>query len=287
MNSATWEGADGSAGGAGGSDGAGGAGGIGGVGGAGGAIARARAEGRAALIAYLPCGYPSLAGSVDACRALIRGGADVIELGLPYSDPVMDGPVIGQAVTAALAAGFRVDDLFEAVAELAPSGRPVEVMTYYNPVFRRGDQRFAADLAAVGGAGLITPDLIPEEAGDWVAAADRFGLDKIFLVAPSSPPARLRLTAAACRGFTYATSTMGVTGARQSLSELARPLVERTRGAGAANVCVGVGVSTPDQAAEVAGFADGVIVGSAFVQRLTAGQDLEAFAAALREAAAR
>ncbi|MDR1442600.1 MAG: tryptophan synthase subunit alpha [Bifidobacteriaceae bacterium] len=255
--------------------------------GAGQAIARARAAGRAALIAYLPCGFPSLTASIDACRALIRGGADIIELGLPYSDPVMDGPVIGQAVTEALASGFRVDDLFEAVAELAPAGVPIEVMTYYNPVFRRGEERFAADLADAGGAGLITPDLIPEEAGPWITAADAFGLDKVFLVAPSSPPARLRLTASACRGFTYATSTMGVTGLRTSLSGLARPLVERTRAAGAANVCVGVGVSTPAQAAEVASFADGVIIGSAFVKRLAAGQDLESFTAGLREATIR
>ncbi|MDR0627526.1 MAG: tryptophan synthase subunit alpha [Bifidobacteriaceae bacterium] len=251
------------------------------------AIERARLGERAALIAYLPCGFPSLAASIDACRALIRGGVDAVELGLPYSDPVMDGPVIGEAVTAALAAGFRVDDLFEAVAELAPVGVPIEVMTYYNPVFRRGVDRFAADLADVGGAGLITPDLIPEEAGEWIAAADRFGLDKIFLVAPSSPPARLALTAAAGRGFTYATSTMGVTGLRESLSELARPLVERTRVAGADNVCVGVGVSTPQQASAVAEFADGVIVGSAFVKRLAAGRDLEGFAAELVEATRR
>ncbi|MDR2373382.1 MAG: tryptophan synthase subunit alpha [Bifidobacteriaceae bacterium] len=249
------------------------------------AIGRARAEGRAALVAYLPCGFPSLTASIDACRALIRGGADVIELGLPYSDPVMDGPVIAEAATAALAGGFRVDDVFEAVAELAPAGVPIEVMTYYNPVFRRGEERFAGELAAAGGAGLITPDLIPEEAGAWTRAADGFGLDKVFLVAPTSSAERLRLTAAACRGFTYATSTMGVTGVRSSLSELARPLVERTRAAGADNVCVGIGVSTPEQAAEVASFADGVIVGSAFVKRLAAGRDVEALAAELREAA--
>ncbi|MDR1633816.1 MAG: tryptophan synthase subunit alpha [Bifidobacteriaceae bacterium] len=255
--------------------------------GAAGAIDRARSQGRAALMAYLPCGFPSLRASIDACQALIRGGVDLIELGLPYSDPVMDGPIIGEAVTAALEAGFRVADVFEATAELAPTGVPIEVMTYYNPVFRRGEERFAADLAAAGGAGLVTPDLIPEESGAWVAAADRFGLDKIFLVAPSSPEARLRLTANACRGFTYATSTMGVTGLRASLSELARPLVERTRAAGAENVCVGVGVSTADQAAEVASFADGVIVGSAFVKRLAADQDLEGFAADLRAAVAR
>jgi tryptophan synthase alpha chain len=199
----------------------------------------------------------------------------------------MDGPVINQAVTAALEAGFRVDDLFTAVASLAPAGVPIEVMTYYNPVFRRGEERFAADLAAAGGAGLITPDLIPEEAGAWVTAADRSGLDKIFLVAPSSPSARLALTAAACRGFTYATSTMGVTGLRASLSDLARPLVERTRAAGAGHVCVGVGVSTAKQAHEVASFADGVIAGSAFVKRLANGQDLEDLAISLREATER
>jgi tryptophan synthase alpha chain len=253
------------------------------------AIDRARDEGRAALIGYLPAAFPSVEGSLEALRALIRGGVDVVELGLPYSDPVMDGPVIAEAVNEALTWGVRVDHVFELVAELAPDGVPVEVMTYYNPVFSRGVAAFAEELAAAGGAGLVTPDLIPEEAGEWVEAADSLGLDKIFLVAPSSPPERLALTCANCRGFTYATSTMGVTGARESLSALARPLVQRTREAGAERVCVGVGVSTPDQAAEVAAFADGVIVGSAFV-RLVADRDLEgveALARALREAARR
>ncbi|MDR2347619.1 MAG: tryptophan synthase subunit alpha [Bifidobacteriaceae bacterium] len=258
--------------------------------GAAGAIERAAAERRAALVGYLPAGFPSLAASIDAAGALIAGGVDIVELGLPYSDPVMDGPVIAQAAAAALAGGTRVDDVFQAVAELAPSGRPIEVMTYYNPVFRRGVERFAADLAAAGGAGLITPDLIPEEAADWISAADARGLDKIFLVAPSSTQARLALTAANCRGFTYAASTMGVTGARAALSALARPLVERARAAGAERVCLGVGVSTPEQAAEVAGFADGVIVGSAFVQRLADGLGwgaLERFARELRQAVER
>jgi tryptophan synthase alpha chain len=253
------------------------------------AIGRAEAEGRAALVGYLPVGFPSLAASIDAAAALVQGGVDVLELGLPYSDPVMDGPVIADAAAAALAGGVRVDGVLEAVAALAGEGVPIEVMTYYNPVFRRGVARFAEELAGAGGAGLITPDLIPEEAGEWIAAADPLGLDKIFLVAPSSPAARLELTARACRGFTYATSTMGVTGTRASLSSLARPLVERTRAAGAEHVCVGVGVSTPRQAAEVASFADGVIVGSAFVKRLgAAGPDaLEPLAAELRAAVAR
>jgi tryptophan synthase alpha chain len=251
------------------------------------AIRRARAEGRAALIGYLPVGFPSLGASVDAARALLRGGVDILELGLPYSDPVMDGPVIGDAAAAALAAGTRVDDVFDAVGALAPEGAPVEVMTYYNPVFHRGVGRFARELADAGGAGLITPDLIPEEAGEWTAAADGLDLDKIFLVAPSSPDARLAGAAAAARGFVYATSTMGVTGMRESLSELSRPLVERTRAAGADLVCVGVGVSNPEQAAEVAAFADGVIVGSAFVKRLAAGADLEGFARELSQAVRR
>jgi tryptophan synthase alpha chain len=200
----------------------------------------------------------------------------------------MDGPVIAEAVTHALAGGVRVDQVFDAVAQLAPLGVPIEVMTYYNPVFHRGVERFARELAAAGGAGLITPDLIPEEAGEWIKAADAADLDKIFLVAPSSSPERLALTAAACRGFTYATSTMGVTGARTSLSGAARPLVERVRAAGATNVCVGVGVSTPEQAAEVAEFADGVIVGSALVKLIAAGSDqLEAFVGELKQAVRR
>ncbi|MDR1394328.1 MAG: tryptophan synthase subunit alpha [Bifidobacteriaceae bacterium] len=248
------------------------------------AIRQAEADGRAALICYLPVGYPSVEASVDLIHGLIRGGADIIELGLPYSDPVMDGPVIAQAATAALAVGTRVDDVFNVVAEVAPSGVPIEVMTYYNPVFRRGVDRFAEELAAAGGAGLITPDLIPEEAGEWIDAADRLGLDKVFLVAPSSSDKRLALTAAACRGFTYAASTMGVTGARQSLSGSARPLVDRTRWAGAELVCVGVGVSTPRQAHEVAAFADGVIVGSALVRLAGSGGDLEGFVQQLRQA---
>jgi tryptophan synthase alpha chain len=252
------------------------------------AIDAASQEGRAALIAYLPLGFPSFSASLEAVSALIAGGADLIELGWPYSDPVMDGPVIADAVTVALAGGIHLEQLFEAVEVLAPLGVPVEVMTYYNPVFHYGVEAFAARLARAGGAGLITPDLIPEEAGDWIREADRLGLDKVFLVAPTSPPQRLRSIAAACRGFTYATSTMGVTGERASLSAMARPLVDRTRLAGARRVCVGIGVSTPDQAREVASFADGVIVGSAFVARLSQGQGakgVEELASQLRRAA--
>jgi tryptophan synthase alpha chain len=233
------------------------------------AIDAARGQGRAALVGYLPVGYPSLATSIAAARALVDGGVDVVELGLPYSDPLMDGPVIEHAVEAALRAGTRTRDVLAAVEQVAATGAPVLVMSYWNPVDRYGVRRFAADLAAAGGAGLITPDLIPDEAEDWLEASTDHGLERIFLVAPSSTPQRLAATAAACRGWVYAASTMGVTGVRDRVGPGARDLVERTRAAGAERVCVGLGVSTREQAVEVAGYADGVIVGSAFVRALS------------------
>lgn len=230
------------------------------------AIDAARAEGRSALVGYLPVGFPDLATSVAAARAMVEAGVDVVELGLPYSDPLMEGPVIQRAVEAALAGGTRPRDVITAVEQVAAAGAPVLVMTYWNPVERYGVERFAADLANAGGAGLITPDIIPDEAAQWSAAADAHGLDKVFLVAPSSTDERLKLTVAACRGWVYAASTMGVTGVRNAVDSRAEVLVERTRQAGADRVCVGLGVSTREQAAQVAAFADGVIVGSALVR---------------------
>ena len=229
---------------------------------------KTRAEGRAALVGYLPAGFPDVAGSIEALREMVAAGCDVIEVGLPYSDPVMDGPTIQAAAQRALEGGTRTTDVLRTVEAVAETGASVVVMTYWNPVERYGVDRFAADLAGAGGSGLITPDLIPEEAGEWVAAADRHDLDKIFLVAPSSTDERLRLTVDSCRGFVYATAVMGVTGARESTSELAAPLVRRTKRFTDLPVGVGIGVSSGDQAAEVARFADGVIVGSAFVRRL-------------------
>lgn len=229
----------------------------------------ARADGRAVLVGYLPVGFPDVASSIEAARAMVEAGVDVVELGLPYSDPVMDGPVIQQAADAALRAGTRSRDVLAAVEQVAAAGAPVLLMSYWNPVLRYGVDAFARDLAAAGGAGLITPDLIPDEAGDWLAASDAHGLDRVFLVAPSSTPQRLRSTVAACRGFVYAASTMGVTGVRASVGAAARALVDDTRAAGAERVCVGLGVSTPEQAAEVGSYADGVIVGSALVRALS------------------
>ena len=233
------------------------------------ALDAARAQGRSALVAYLPIGYPDLATSIEAAKAAVGGGADVLELGMPYSDPLMDGPVIQHAVELALRGGTRTRDLFTAVEQVRAAGAPALVMTYWNPVERYGVDAFARDLAAAGGAGLITPDLIPDEAGEWLVASDAHDLERIFLVAPSSTPARLAATAAACRGWVYAASTMGVTGERTSLGSRAEQLVANTRAAGAERVCVGVGVSTREQAQQVAAFADGVIVGTAFVRALT------------------
>jgi len=232
-------------------------------------LEKCRAEGRAALIGYLPVGFPSVDGSLEAMRVLVDNGVDIVEIGVPYSDPVMDGPVIQDAAARALEAGVRLKDVFTAVREVSEAGAGALVMTYWNPVLRYGVDRFSSDLAAAGGSGLITPDLIPEEAAAWVAAADANELDKVFLVAPSSTPERLAAVTAACRGFVYATAVMGVTGARSSVGAFANDLVSRTRTATDLPVCVGLGVSTGDQAAEVGRFADGVIVGSALVRCLT------------------
>jgi tryptophan synthase alpha chain len=234
----------------------------------------ARSEGRAALVGYLPAGFPSVEGSVDAMRTMVESGCDLIEVGLPYSDPVMDGPTIQAAAQQALEGGVRTADVLRTVEAVAATGAAVVVMTYWNPVERYGVERFAADLANAGGSGLITPDLVPDEADEWVAAADAHDLDKIFLIAPSSTDERLKMTVASCRGFVYATAVMGVTGARKASSDLAGPLVKRARGLTDLPIGVGLGVSNGDQAAEVAGYADGVIVGSAFVRRLLdAGHD--------------
>jgi len=246
----------------------------------------ARAENRAALIGYLPVGFPSVDVSIDAMRAMVAGGVDIVEVGVPYSDPVMDGPTIQAAAEAAVRAGVGLRDALWAVASVVDAGAAAVVMSYWNPIERYGVARFAADLAGVGGSGAITPDLIPDEAAAWLAASEEHALDRIFLVAPSSTDARIVSTAAASRGFVYAASTMGVTGVRATVAGAAEALVARVRAlAPDIAVCVGLGVSDGDQAAEVAAFADGVIVGSAFVRRLLDSPDAGGVAA-VRELAA-
>jgi tryptophan synthase alpha chain len=219
--------------------------------------------------------------------AMVRGGVDIVEVGLPYSDPLMDGPVIQRAVEAALATGTTTDDVIATVRDVAATGAPALVMSYWNPLERYGAKRFAEALQAAGGAGVITPDLTPDEAGadpsDWLGATDATGLGRVFLVAPSSTDERLRYTAEHCRGFVYAASTMGVTGARTTVGDAASALVRRVRAVTDKPVCVGLGVSTREQAADVAAFADGVIVGSALVRCLTEADDLDAGITRLRE----
>jgi tryptophan synthase alpha chain len=241
---------------------------------AGPAVTRANGEDRGALIGYLPAGFPSVDGAIEAISVMVTAGADVIEVGLPYSDPVMDGPTIQAACARALASGVRTRDVLRTVEAVAASGVPTLVMTYWNPIERYGVEAFAADLAGAGGAGLITPDLIPDEADAWLAAADQHALDRVFLVAPSSTDKRLAMTAEHCRGFVYATAVMGVTGSRDQTSEAAPRLVSRTRAVTDLPVGVGLGVSSGDQAAAVAAYADAVIVGSALVRRLLDAPDL-------------
>jgi tryptophan synthase alpha chain len=250
----------------------------------------AREEGRAVLVGYLPAGFPSVAGGVEAMRAMVAAGVDVVEVGLPYSDPTMDGPVIQAAADAALRRGVRVADVLHTVEAVAETGASTLVMTYWNPVEQYGVDAFAADLASAGGVAAITPDLPPEEAGGWLAACEKAGVDPVFLVAPSSTPARLRLVAQHSRGFVYAAALMGVTGARARVGAGAAGLVERVRAVTDTPVAVGLGVGTGAQAAEVAAFADGVIVGSALVRALVdadaSGAGLDAGLAALRALAA-
>ncbi|MDI2098093.1 tryptophan synthase subunit alpha [Ruicaihuangia caeni] len=227
------------------------------------------ARGEGSLVGYLPAGFPDLQTGIDAAVALAENGVDAIELGVPYSDPVMDGLVIQQATQKALANGFRLRDLFTAVeAVRSRVDVPVLVMTYWNPVVQFGVDRFADALADAGGCGLITPDITPDSAADWIATSDRTGLDRVFLAAPTSTDERLREIAQATRGFVYAVSTMGITGLRQDLDAAARGLVSRLRDAGAERTCVGIGVSNADQVSQVLEYADGAIVGTALVKSL-------------------
>ena len=248
-----------------------------------GAFEKAAADNRAALVGYLPAGFPDRATAIKAALAMVDAGADIIEVGLPYSDPLMDGPVIADAVYHALKGGARIKDVFDTTAAIADAGAAALVMTYWNPVDQYGVDRFSRDLANAGGAGLITPDLTPEEAAPWLAASDAHNLDRVFLVAPSSPPARVEAITAICRGFVYAVSLMGITGTRDAVSSSAAGVVAHIREHTSLPAAVGLGVSTGAQAREVASFADGVIVGSAYVRRIAEAADPAAAVAAVRE----
>ncbi|MGB7237586.1 MAG: tryptophan synthase subunit alpha [Rhodococcus sp. (in: high G+C Gram-positive bacteria)] len=230
-----------------------------------------RSENRAALVGYLPAGFPTVPKSVEVFETMVANGCDIVEVGIPYSDPVMDGPTIQAAADTALRAGARVRDVFTVVEKVSAAGGKAVVMTYWNLVMRYGIDAFARDLAGAGGLGIITPDLIPDEAGEWIAASDEHDLDRIFLLAPSSTEERIASTLAASRGFVYAASTMGVTGARDSVSSAAPELTARIRKHSDIPVGVGLGVRSGAQATEIARYADAVIVGSALVSAVDEG----------------
>jgi tryptophan synthase alpha chain len=241
-------------------------------------LASIKASGRGGLVGFLHVGYPDVQTSIAALRALTgegrSPGVDMVEVGMPYSDPMMDGVTIQRAGTRALARGVRTRDAFAAVEAVAATGTPVVVMTYWNLIERYGTEAFARDLASAGGSGAITPDLTPDEAAEWIRVSDVSGLDRIFLVSPSSTDDRLARTIQACRGWVYATSVMGVTGTRAQTSAAAPTLVERIRAADpSAMVGVGLGVSNGAQAYEVTQYADAVIVGSALVRALLDAED--------------
>lgn len=238
------------------------------------------------LIGYLPAGFPTIQGSKEVIKAMIEGGVDAIEVGFPYSDPIMDGPTIQRAADQALANGTTASDVMETLkysANLAPS----VVMSYWNPIEKYGVDRFAKDMASVSGSGTITPDLTVEESQAWLAACRANKLSSIYVVAPSSNEERLQRVLKDCSGFVYAASLMGVTGARASISSAAEDLVSRIRKFTNLPICVGLGVSTPEQAHDVARYADGVIVGSAFINVLQSAPDFATGLNQVRELASK
>ena len=260
-------------------------------------FSRARAENRALLIGYLPAGFPDFESSLLAIETLVTSGADVVEIGLPYSDPLMDGPVIQRAVEAALANGITTSKVLELAAEATKFGAPIWVMSYWNPIERFGLERFARTLSAGGGVGVITPDLTPEEATPWVETTNEFGLSRVFLVAPTTTPDRVAEIASVTNGFIYAASLMGVTGVRDQVasgprtdagqSDRAFDLVQRIKEVSDTPVAVGIGISSAQQVKATAVYANGVIVGSLLVKTIAEAIDSNSgdFSAAVRSLA--
>jgi tryptophan synthase alpha chain len=248
------------------------------------ALRAQRLTGRKLLIPYLMGGMTEDWGQTLA--AVVAAGADAVEVGIPFSDPMMDGPVIQEAALRSLARGTVPDQVLDGIAR-ADVTVPVAVMTYYNIVYRAGHKRMASSMVAAGVSGAILPDLSLEEIAPWAVEADAAGVETVMLVAPSSPEDRVARICERARGFVYAVARMGVTGERADLGDEARLVVEKIRRHTDMPICVGVGVSTPEQAAEVCEVADGVVVGSALVRRLLEGGGPEAaaeFVGSMRQA---
>ena len=246
---------------------------------------RTRSENRAALIAYIPAGFPTIKDCHRVIEAFIAGGVDAIEIGFPYSDPVMDGPTIQAAAVTALNNGTGAEDVLDALEIASKSGVPAVVMTYWNPIEKYGVEKFASAISARGGSGVIHPDITIEESAAWLSAAGDSAINPIFVVAPSTSDDRLAKVTSKSGGFVYAASIMGVTGARAQVSGGAADLVARVRKVSDLPVAVGLGVSTREQAKGVAEYADGVIVGSAFVKAILDAPSLDAGLLAVTELA--
>ena len=236
-------------------------------------FAKTKAEKRAALIGYLPAGFPSKLESIEFIKAMIDGGVDAVEVGFPYSDPVMDGPIIQQASEISLHNKTKAEDVLSLQADVAKLNVPAVVMSYWNPIERYGSDKFLTKMKSINGAGVITPDLTIDESEDWITNCRRTEIDSIFVVAPNTSDERLAQVTKLCTGFIYAASIMGVTGTRTAVSSQAKDLVTRIRKFSNLPVAVGLGVSNREQAKEVAQYADGVIVGSAFIKLMLANTD--------------
>lgn len=245
----------------------------------------AKQENRAVFIGYFPVGFPTVEDSIRIMHAMVDGGVEILEIGWPYSDPLMDGPTIQKATELALKNKVTSADVFNAVASVADAGASAAVMSYWNLIERLGVTTFVESLKRAGGVGTITPDLTPDEADAWIQATDAENLDRIFLIAPASSDERINLVSSATRGFIYAASLMGVTGERSSLSNEAQKLVDRAREHTSLPIAVGLGISSAENVKEVARYADGVIVGSAFVRIVLNSSNIDEAIIAIRNLA--